>query len=117
MCWHALCIGVCLMSTLENVQRIVQPARDTAKVSFWKAGHLPTLVGSFFYFDTSFMIWVLLGALGNHVAGSFGLTVAQKGFMTAIPLLAGSVLRLLLGVVGDSIGGKKAGLIGMTVTL
>jgi len=105
------------MSTIEQVQRIASPTSVTGKVSFWDAGHLPTLVGSFFYFDTSFMIWVLLGALGNHVAGSFGLSVAQKGFMTAIPLLAGSVLRLVLGVLADSLGGKKAGLIGMSVTL
>jgi NNP family nitrate/nitrite transporter-like MFS transporter len=63
------------------------------------------------------MIWVLLGALGNYVAGGFGLTAAQKGFMTAIPLLAGSVLRLVLGVLADVIGGRKAGLIGMMVTI
>jgi cyanate permease len=37
------------------------------------------------------MIWVLLGALGNYIAGGFGLTAAQKGLMTAIPLLAGSI--------------------------
>src|SRR5438132_8354280 len=105
------------MSTLENVQPIAQPVSNTTKVSFWDSGHLPTLVGSFFYFDTSFMIWVLLGALGNHVASSFGLSVAQKGFMTAIPLLAGSILRLALGILADRIGGKKAGVIGMSLTL
>ena len=87
------------------------------KDSFWKAGHLPTLIGSFFYFDTSFMIWVLLGALGNHVAGEFGLTPSQKGLMTALPLLAGSVLRLVLGVLADGIGPKKTGVIGMSLTL
>src|SRR5438552_7075452 len=105
------------MSTLENVQPIARPISDTAKVSFWDSGHLPTLAGSFFYFDTSFMIWVLLGALGNHIAGSFGLSAAQKGLMTAIPLLAGSVLRLVLGVLADTIGGRKAGLIGMSLTI
>jgi hypothetical protein len=37
------------MSTLENAER------STSSSSFWDAGHLPTLIGSFFYFDTSFM--------------------------------------------------------------
>lgn len=85
--------------------------------SFWKTGHLPTLLGSFFYFDTSFMIWVLLGALGNYVANDFGLSPAQKGLMTAVPLLAGSVLRLILGVLADRIGPKKTGVMGMVLTL
>jgi NNP family nitrate/nitrite transporter-like MFS transporter len=30
---------------------------------FLRAGHLPTLVASFLYFDLSFMVWVLLGPL------------------------------------------------------
>src|SRR5215470_6045901 len=85
--------------------------------SFLKSGHLPTLAGCFVYFDSSFMIWVLLGALGNHIAGSLGLAPAQKGLMTAVPLLAGSVLRLVLGTLGDSIGPKKTGIIGMSLTL
>ena len=106
------------MSTIEKtVERTAHADEAVATGSFWDAGHLPTLAGSFFYFDTSFMIWVLLGALGNHVASSFGLSVTQKGLMTAIPLLAGSVLRLALGTLADHLGGKKAGLIGMSLTL
>jgi NNP family nitrate/nitrite transporter-like MFS transporter len=54
--------------------------------SFWKSGHLPTLAGSFLYFDVSFMVWVLLGALGNYIASDLGLSPAQKGLMTAVPL-------------------------------
>src|SRR5437879_4382774 len=88
-----------------------------ANESFWKSGHLPTLLGSLFYFDTSFMIWVLLGALGNYVANDFGLSPAQKGLMTALPLLAGSILRLILGVLADRIGPKKTGVMGIALTL
>ena len=33
------------------------------KSSFFKAGHLPTLISCFLYFDLSFMVWVLLGPL------------------------------------------------------
>lgn len=63
------------------------------------------------------MIWVILGALGNHISEDFGLTPAQKGLMTAIPLLSGSLLRLVLGPLADRIGARKAGVIGMSLTL
>src|SRR6266853_5044120 len=85
--------------------------------SFWRAGHLPTLVSAFLYFDVSFMIWVLLGALGNYVASDLGLNPMQKGLMTAIPLLGGSILRLVFGQLTDWIGPKKAGCLGLALTL
>ena len=84
---------------------------------FLRAGHLPTLVAALLYFDVSFMIWVLLGALGNYVAADFGLSPAQKGFMTAVPLLGGSLLRLVFGQLSDRIGGKRTGCIGLVATL
>lgn len=87
------------------------------KDSFWKSGHLPTLFSAFLYFDVSFMIWVLLGALGNYVATDLQLSPAQKGLMTAIPLLGGSILRLVFGQMTDRIGPKKTGCIGMIATL
>ena len=31
------------------------------KQSFLKAGHTPTLLAAFLYFDLAFMVWVLLG--------------------------------------------------------
>jgi MFS transporter, NNP family, nitrate/nitrite transporter len=85
--------------------------------SFLRSGHLPTLVSAFLYFDVSFMIWVLMGALGNYVAGEFGMSPAQKGLMAAIPLLGGSILRLVFGQLTDRIGPKLTGCIGMALTL
>jgi len=85
--------------------------------SFWKTGHLPTLFSAFLYFDVSFMIWVLLGALGNYIAADLNLNPAQKGLMTAIPLLGGSILRLVFGQLTERIGPKKTGCIGMAATL
>jgi MFS transporter, NNP family, nitrate/nitrite transporter len=87
------------------------------KTSFWKAGHWPTLLGAFLYFDVSFMVWVMLGALGNYIAADFGMSAGQKGLMTAIPLLGGAVLRLLFGHLVDTIGPKKTGCIGLAVTV
>jgi MFS transporter, NNP family, nitrate/nitrite transporter len=85
--------------------------------SFWRAGHLPTLFSAFLYFDVSFMIWVLLGALGNYIAGELHLSPVQKGLMTAIPLLGGSILRLVFGQLTDRIGPRKTGCIGFALTL
>lgn len=88
------------------------------KVSdFRRAGHWPTLACAFIYFDVSFAVWVLLGALGNALAENFGLTPGQKGLMVAIPLLGGSLMRLVLGVLTDRIGARKTGLIGLSVTI
>lgn len=85
--------------------------------SFLKAGHTPTLASAFLYFDLSFMVWVLLGPLGVAIAKDFGLTPAQKGFMVAVPVLAGALLRLAAGLLVDHIGPKKTGIIGQVIVL
>ncbi len=85
--------------------------------SFWKSGNPRALFASFLYFDTSFMVWVLLGVLGNFIASDLGLSDTQKGLMTALPLLSGAILRPIMGVAADRFGGRRAGLTGMTLTL
>ncbi|MBD1378951.1 MFS transporter [Metabacillus arenae] len=80
-------------------------------------GNPSTLFSSFLYFDISFMIWVLLGALGVFISQDFGLSPAQKGLMVAIPTLAGSFFRIILGIMTDRVGPKKTATIGMLVTM
>jgi MFS transporter, NNP family, nitrate/nitrite transporter len=75
-----------------------------------RTGHLPTLIACFLHFDLSFMLWVLLGALGVFAASAAGLNVAQKGLMVAVPILSGSLLRIPLGILSDRIGGRRAGM-------
>ncbi|MEO6353743.1 MAG: nitrate/nitrite transporter [Burkholderiaceae bacterium] len=87
------------------------------KTSFWKAGHTPTLLSAFFYFDLSFMVWVLLGPLAILIAKDLGLSAAQKGMMVATPLLAGALLRIVMGVLVDHLKPKKAGLIGQLIVI
>ena len=41
-----------------------------ASNDFLKAGHLPTLLAAFFYFDMSFMVWVMLGALAVQMSAT-----------------------------------------------
>jgi MFS transporter, NNP family, nitrate/nitrite transporter len=71
---------------------------------------MPTLIASFLHFDLSFMLWVLLGALGIYIAESVGLGPAEKGLMVAVPILSGSLLRIPLGLLSDRIGGKRVGI-------
>jgi NNP family nitrate/nitrite transporter-like MFS transporter len=85
---------------------------------FRRAGHLPTLLCAFLYFDISFMVWVILGALANAIVSdpAFGLSPGQSGLMVAVPLLGGALLRIPLGVMTDRLGGRRTGLIGLTLT-
>lgn len=87
------------------------------KTSFWKAGHPPTLFAAFFYFDLSFMAWVMLGPLAVQISSSLGLTPAQKGLMVATPVLAGAILRVVMGVLVDHLKPKKAGIIGQALVI
>jgi MFS transporter, NNP family, nitrate/nitrite transporter len=87
------------------------------KSSFWNAGHKPTLLSAFLYFDLSFMVWVLLGPLAVQISADLQLTPAQKGLMVATPVLSGALLRLVMGVLVDHLQPKKAGLIGQVIVL
>jgi NNP family nitrate/nitrite transporter-like MFS transporter len=84
---------------------------------FLKAGHLPTLLSAFFYFDMSFMVWVLLGALAVQMSADLGLSPAQKGFMVALPVLAGALLRVVFGILVDRLRPKLAGVIGQLIVI
>ena len=85
--------------------------------AFLKAGHTPTLLSAFLYFDIAFMVWVMLGPLGVQIAADLGLTAAQKGMMVATPVLAGALLRVLMGVLVDHLKPKKAGVIGQLIVM
>ena len=85
--------------------------------SFLKSGHWPTLLAAFLYFDLSFMVWVILGPLGVQIARDLALTPAQKGLMVATPVLAGALLRLVLGMMVDHLKPKLTGVIGQVVVI
>ena len=87
------------------------------KSGFWQVGHKPTLFSAFLYFDLSFMVWVLLGPLAVQIAADLGLTSAQKGLMVATPVLAGALLRIVMGVLVDQIKPRQAGLLGQAIVI
>ncbi|MEK7140782.1 MAG: MFS transporter, partial [Patescibacteria group bacterium] len=82
-----------------------------------KSGHPPTLFSAFLYFDVSFMIWVLIGALGISISGDLGLTSAQKGTLVATPLLGGAFFRVIVGILVDRFGPKKIGIFTLTLSI
>ncbi len=85
--------------------------------SFLQSGHKPSLFSSFLYFDISFMVWVLMGPLAVVIMSDFEMDAAQKANLVALPILGGSILRLVLGWMTDYIGPKRTGQIGLIVTM
>jgi len=81
------------------------------------AGHWPTLLAAFLYFDFSFMVWTVLGPLGAQIGESLNLSAEQKGLMVALPILAGACLRILLGLFVDRVGAKNAGIMAQLVVI
>jgi len=84
---------------------------------FKKAGHWPTLLAAFLYFDISFMAWVSLGPLMLYIAKGMNLPVEDKLSLVAIPVLGGAFFRVPLGLLADSIGSKVTGILAQGVVM
>src|SRR5258708_37957267 len=82
--------------------------------AFLKSGHPPTLLAAFLYFDFSFAVWVLNGAMGPFISEQFHLSPAQIGLMVSVPTLAGPFMRFPLGVLSQYIGRKSAAIVEMS---
>ena len=88
-----------------------------AATGFWQAGHRPTLLASFLYFDLAFMVWVILGPLGVQIAADLKLDAGQKGLMVAFPVLSGAILRMVMGVLVDHLKPKLTGVIAQVLVI
>ncbi|MBI5449806.1 MAG: NarK/NasA family nitrate transporter [Gammaproteobacteria bacterium] len=84
---------------------------------FRQAGHFPTLLSAFLYFDVSFMVWVVLGPLALYITQDLNIPIGEKFTIVAIPILCGALLRIPLGMLADHIGPKKAGQIGQLIVM
>lgn len=84
---------------------------------FWKSGHPPTLIMAFLYFDVSFMVWMVNAAVAPFISQDLNLSASQKGLMLSMPVLAGALLRVPLGLVAEMVGRKTAAIIGMAITI
>lgn len=84
---------------------------------FSKEGHWPTLLSAFLYFDVSFMVWVMLGPLAVYIGVALELPAEEMFAVVAIPILAGAVLRIPMGMLADHIGPKRTGQLGQLVVM
>lgn len=75
-----------------------------------RSGHWPTLLGAWLHFEISFMVWLLIGAMGIAISEEFSLSASQKGVLVGFPLLGGALLRIIVGPLGDRLGAKVVGL-------
>lgn len=92
-------------------------ADPVKRESFWQAGHWPTLLTAFLYFDFSFMAWTLLGPLGAQIGEALHLSAGQKGLMVAVPILSGAILRIALGLAVDHFGAKATGIAAQLIVI
>ncbi len=84
---------------------------------FKNAGHWPTLLAAFLYFDISFMAWVSLGPLMLYITKGLQIPVEDKLSLVAIPVLGGAFFRMPLGLIADAIGSKKTGVIAQIIVM
>ena len=84
---------------------------------FKESGHWPTLLTSFLYFDVSFMVWTILGALGALIAPDLRLNAQEKFLMVSTPILSGAFLRIVLSLLVDRIGTKNTGIIAQLIVM
>lgn len=85
-------------------------------------GHWPTLLAAFLYFDFSFMMWTMLGPLVTEINESltsrgFAMNDDQTATLLAVPVLAGAILRLVLGIFVDKFGPKKTALVAQSIVI
>jgi len=75
------------------------------------------LIVSTLAFTVCFMVWMMFGVIGIPIRDTLGLNSTQFGLLMATPILAGSLVRLPLGVWTDRIGGRKvmAGLMALAI--
>jgi NNP family nitrate/nitrite transporter-like MFS transporter len=58
-------------------------------------------------FAISFALWGLLGALAPILKNELGLTQTQVALMVSIPVLLGSMGRIVMGILADRYGGRR----------
>jgi NNP family nitrate/nitrite transporter-like MFS transporter len=85
-------------------------------------GHTPTLLMAFLYFDMSFMVWTMLGPLSTEITEALAatghmMTAGEKATLLSLPILAGALLRILLGFGVDKLGAKTTALMSQSVVI
>ena len=64
------------------------------------------LVSSTVSFTVCFMIWMMFAVVGIPIKKQLGLSETEFGFLAALPVLSGSLIRVPLGIWTDKFGGR-----------
>jgi NNP family nitrate/nitrite transporter-like MFS transporter len=57
-------------------------------------------------FTACFAVWTIFSILGLKIREDLGLTETQFGLLVGMPILTGSLIRMLLGIWTDRLGGR-----------
>src|SRR6516162_11477614 len=58
-------------------------------------------------FAVCFAAWGLISAFAPRFRESFHLTATQTAFLVAVPVLLGSLMRIVTGMLADRFGGRS----------
>ena len=65
------------------------------------------LVLSTFAFTICFAVWTIFSIIGIQIGRELNLTETQFGLLAGMPILTGSLVRIVLGVATDRLGGRR----------
>jgi NNP family nitrate/nitrite transporter-like MFS transporter len=57
-------------------------------------------------FTVCFVVWTIFSIIGVQIKNDLGLNDTQFGLLVGTPILAGAVVRVLLGIWTDQFGGR-----------
>jgi MFS transporter, NNP family, nitrate/nitrite transporter len=72
-----------------------------------RSGQLRALVLATLAFFTCFYVWALFGPLSPAVQADLRLSEVQVGWLVAVPVILGSVMRVPMGVLTDRYGARR----------
>jgi MFS transporter, NNP family, nitrate/nitrite transporter len=75
------------------------------------------LIVSTLAFTVCFMVWMMFGVIGIPIRKALNLNSTEFGLLTAMPVLAGSLVRVPLGIWTDRFGGRIVMAVLMAVTV
>jgi NNP family nitrate/nitrite transporter-like MFS transporter len=78
---------------------------------------LSVLIVSTLAFTVCFMVWMMFGVIGIPLKKTLGLNATEFGLLTAMPVLAGSLIRVPLGIWTDRFGGRIVMAVLLAVTV
>src|SRR5690606_25291377 len=64
------------------------------------------LIMSTIAFTVCFAVWTIFSIIGLQIREQLGLSDSQFGLMVGLPILTGSLLRIVLGLLTDRLGGR-----------